>query len=152
MPKTLNRTRTANQSDILVVGRNNPFVHYATGNTTISLELDFHAEDTNREDVIGKCLWLESFMYNNNYENPPERLKLTWGTMFRAQEVWLMKACRIDYSQFDSVHNWLPRQASVHIELQLDPNKNLLVEDIRWKHDAPYTDINASIYTDGTSA
>lgn len=130
VPPELSITRTPDISEIKIVGRNNPLYQYASGTTELSFELDFYADEESREDVIRKCRWLESFTFNDGYENPPSQIKLVYGSLFR-NEVWIIK--RVDYrlSQFHKEKGYLPQQAYARITLALDPKFNLKIEDVR---------------------
>ncbi len=118
---------------VSVIGRNNPLHHYTGGLSTMTLNLDFHAEDTNMEDVIRKCKWLESLAYSDGNDNPPERIKPTFGRLFRAHEIYIVTAVQVTMSRWSSENGWLPRQAYVKLTLALDPDRNLKTEDVQWR-------------------
>lgn len=133
VPKDLNYSRSPNIAAIEVIGRNNPLYHYTGGTTDLSFELDFHAEETNREDVMRRCKWLESLTYSDGYAEAPEQIKLTFGSMFRKGEVWIIKSFKAKYDNFNAANGFLPQQAMVQLTLSLDPKVNLTREDIRWQ-------------------
>lgn len=133
VPSNLALNRTPTYGNIVVVGRNNPIPHYTGGNTKLSLDLDFHSEQTDREDVIRKCKWLEALAYNDGYDNPPEQIRITWGSLFKNNEVWIVKGVDIRYSQFNPAYGWLPVQANVKLSLELDPSSNLKKSEVTWR-------------------
>lgn len=132
VPTQLSFSRTPIISGVAVVGRNNPIHHYVGGTTEMNLELDFHSEDESREDVIRKCKWLESLAYSDGFENPPERVRLTFGRLFQNNEVWIVKSVKYDLSVFQAVHGFLPKQAYVKVSLALDTQFNLRTRDVLW--------------------
>ena len=132
IPAQLNITRSPSIASIAVVGRNNPLHHYTGGSTSMKFELDFYAEQADRTDVVEKCKWLESLAYSNGFDNPPERVRLTFGELFRNNEVWIVESVSVRYVQFDAVFGLLPTQAYVSLSLKLDPESNLKINEIRW--------------------
>lgn len=132
VPVNMTDKRTAIVAGIAVVGRNVPFHHFVGGTKTMPLELDFHAEEENREDVIRKCKWLESLTYSDEFENKLERVRLTFGRMFRPFETWIIQSVDVDYSIFQQEYGMLPKQAYVKLNLILDTDTNLTPDDIKW--------------------
>lgn len=133
VPKEIAISRSANISGVAVVGRNNPLYHYTGGTTEMTLELDFHSEELNREDVIRKCKWLESLAYSDGYSSAPETVRLTFGKLFQNNETWVVQRVNYKLSLFMGDHGMLPRQAIVSITLSLDPQRNLRKDDVQWK-------------------
>lgn len=133
VPPTLNNTRTANISELAVVGRNNPLQHFTSGAENLSLELDFYSETENRFDVMEKVSWLKSLAAADGFAGSQEKVRLTFGRMFRNNEVWTVRSVSSRFELFDEQNGYLPRQAYVTIELSLDPDTNLRREDIKWK-------------------
>lgn len=132
VPTELQLKRSPAIAGVAVVGRNNPKHHYLGGTTDLSLELDFHSNETDREDVISKCKWLESLAYSDGFENPPERVRLTFGSLFRNNEVWIVSNVSYTMSLFDAKKGYLPKQAYVKLTLSLDTESNLKLEDVKW--------------------
>lgn len=132
VPVGMTDKRTALIAGIAVVGRNNPVHHFVGGNKTMPLELDFHSEEESREDVISKCKWLESLTYSDEFENKLERVRLTFGRMFRPFETWIVQSVDVDYSLFQDDYDMLPKQAYVKLNLILDTDANLTPEDVKW--------------------
>ena len=130
VPPELGISRNANIQNVTIVGRNNPFYQYTSGETLLTLQLDFHAKQDDRKDVIESCRWFESILYNDNFDVPPEKVKLVFGDLFR-DEVWTVKSCSYKLKNFDKVYGYLPTQAYVDLTLALDPSSNLTKEDVR---------------------
>ncbi len=131
MPKELATDRTANFADIAIVGRNNPLHHYTGGDNSLSFEFDFYSETENREDVIEKCRLLESWSMNDG-DTPPEQIRLTFGRLFKADEIWIIKKVAVRYSLFSPEHGMLPRQAYAKVDFVLDPKFNRKTSDVKW--------------------
>jgi len=130
VPPELAIERQIDIAKVRVVGRNNPLHQYVGGDTTLGLQLDFHAMDEDRKDVIRKCRWLESLGYNDGYEKQPPRVKLVFGDLFQDQ-IWIVQSVSYKLSAFDKQYGFLPRQAYVDIELALDPEINLKWADVQ---------------------
>lgn len=130
VPPDLSISRNPSIQTIDIVGRNNPLYQYSGGATELAFELDFFAQEESREDVIKRCRWLESFTFNDGYENPPSQVKLVYGQLFR-DEVWIVKSVKYKLSLFNKVKGYLPQQAYVSVVLALDPKSNLKIEDVR---------------------
>lgn len=126
----LSWNRSASIQTINIVGRNNPLYQYTGGETSMSLQLDFYAQAEDRKDVITKCRYIESLAANNGYKNPPQRIRLVYGKLFR-DEMWVIKSVKYKLSNFDKQYDFMPKQAYVDIDLALDTRNNLTTEDIR---------------------
>lgn len=122
-PESVTVNRNANYSDIAVVGRNIPQMHYVGGTETVSLKLDFFASQENRRDVKNKCNWLKSLAYRDT-SRPPEKVKLVFGALF-SDDVWVVKSVNVVYSLFNKVYDFLPQQAYVDITLALNPRTDI---------------------------
>ena len=132
VPKELVLGRTANMAKIAIVGRNNPLHHYTGGETTLTLELDFHSEDENREDVIEKVRKIQSWMQNNGAKESAERVRLTFGKLFKAHEIWVIETAPARFSRFNPTKGCLPQQAYMTLTLSLDPDNNTTKKDTQW--------------------
>ena len=130
IPDELHWNRVVKEGDIIVVGRNNPILHYITGVDTLSFKLTLHALENNRTDVIKRAKWLKSLTYNNGFNSPRPRIRLVWGDLF-SNEVWTCASADLNLRLFDKVNNMLPTLAAVDIVFKLDPSKNLLIKDVR---------------------
>ncbi len=131
VPARLSMTRTGNLGEIGVIGRSNPLYHWTNGSKTFSLELDFHSETEDRQDVITKVRWLEALASSDGFVGGQERVRLTFGNLFKSTDIWRVKGVQANLELFDNEQNMLPRQAYVLLDLVLDPTNNLLQKDIR---------------------
>lgn len=130
IPENVEMVRSSDTQPVKVIGRNNPFYHYTTGETLLSMRLDFYSEVDARTDVIERCRWLESFVMNDGFSKPPEPVKLVWGDLFK-DEVWVVKFVNYKLSNFNKSFGYLPQQAHVDITLALDLDANSKVDDLR---------------------
>lgn len=143
VPPDLTITRSASIQDINVVGRNNPFYQYTTGEKTLTFQLDFWAEEESRQDVIRSCEWLESLMYNNDgdvdsngraigtAEKRPSRVKLVYGDLFSNKNyLWIVKSVSYKLKQFNKEKGFLPCHALLDITLALDVDKDVKFRDL----------------------
>lgn len=132
IPRELTSNRQVNLGEVQVVGRNNPLQHYTGGSNRIRLELEFYSDQRDREDVIAKCRLLESWAMNDGNVAPQEKLRVTFGRMFKENEIYRISDLSVDYSMFSPTKGMLPRQATANIELVLDPKFNRKAEDVKW--------------------
>lgn len=130
VPKEFSYGSTAKMAKIEVVGRNNPLHHYTGGDDNLSFQLDFFAEEESRKDVLKKVKWIQSLRYNDGNFAPKKNISIVFGNLFR-NEIWTVDSVQVKYSDFDSLHDFLPQQAFVDIKLSLDPIKNLRIKDVR---------------------
>ena len=130
IPDEIRLPREIKQGEIYVVGRNNPLLHYASGNDLLHLKLDFYAEDAKREDAIAKVRWLQTFGMNDANLGERPRIKLVWGNLFR-KEQWVLSHIDPVLSQFNKEIGFMPQQAHVDISLTLDPWRNTRRRDVR---------------------
>ena len=129
VPPELNFQRSASIQAVQIVGRNNPLYQYTAGEKILSLQLDFFAQEEDRQDVLRKCQWLEALAYNDGYEKPPERIKLVWGDLFK-DELWIVKSVNYKVSLFNKEKGFLPQQAIVDISLGLDTTNDVVKSDL----------------------
>jgi hypothetical protein len=129
VPPELTVSRNPNIGVVQIVGRNTPKYHYLSGETTISFELDFYADEETRGSVIAKCRWLEALTHNDAQKEPPQNINLVWGDLFR-DEKWIVRRCKYRLSGFHKEKGMLPQQAYVNLQLALDPDYNLSWDDV----------------------
>ncbi len=98
-PLELGINSAPNMQTVQVVGRNNAFYFYTSGEETMNMQLDYCAEKSDFSDVKAKVNWLRSWRYNEGMAKPPGRFKLVFGKMF-GNEIWAIKAIQIRYSHF----------------------------------------------------
>lgn len=130
LPKSISPNRSSDIADLKIIGRNNPVHHYLSGSNTITLDLDFYAKEKNREDVIKKCRMLESWAVNDGFDKKPEQVRITLGSIFKFEDLWVIDSIVTDFSNFDAAYNFLPKQAYVKLSLKLDTPKNRKRRDI----------------------
>lgn len=131
VPSEIAITRSASIQTIGIVGRNNPLYQYTGGETSMPLSLDFYAQDEDRKDVLRTIRFLESLAVNNGYRNPPQRIHLVFGDIFK-HEMWTIKSVKYRLGNFDKQYGFLPKQGYVDLELVLDTRKNLTTRDLRY--------------------
>ena len=130
MPGELPISRSADLAQLKIVGRNLPKPHYTGGDTSMSLNLSFYAEEESREDVIAKCRWLEALTANDGYTAPAEVVKLVWGRLFR-EELWVVKSVKYTLKQFERSQGYLPTLATADVDFMQVSKTNLRTSDIR---------------------
>ena len=130
VPEELQLSRVPSVQQVEIVGQNLPKLQHQGGERRLSLELDFYASDENREDVITKCLWLESLTYRSGVDTPAERVRLVFGKLFN-RDVWMVKSVNYRLKQFDKKYGFLPCQAYVAIELAHDGASEMKASDIK---------------------
>jgi len=129
IPPELLIQRQGDVQAVQIVGRNNPLYQYTAGEKLLNFQLDFHADEENRRDVIEKCYWLESLVYNDGYSNPPERIFIVWGQLFTT-ELWTVKGVNYRLSQFHAEYGYLPCQAYLDLSLALDMDIDVRKSDL----------------------
>lgn len=129
VPPSLSYNREATLAPIEVVGRNNPAQQWTGGNTSLSFKLDFFSLQENREDVMKKVRWLQSLTYRREFGQVP-LVKVAFGKLF-LKEQWFVKSVNVELTQFNPLQSWLPQQAYVDLNLQLNNEKDLNFTTIR---------------------
>ena len=135
VPSELNIDVVPNIGEIAIVGRNTPRYQNTGGKVTMNFELDFYANDEDRQDVIAKCTWLQSMAVNDGDIHSADRVIVNWGDLFKSlygRSRWVIKSAPAKYSNFNPKKGWLPQQAYVALSLELDADKNLNRRDFRW--------------------
>lgn len=131
-PKEISFNSQANNQKIEVIGRNNPLYHYTGGQDTLKFQLDFYADDEDREEVVKKVRWLQALRYNNGRRNRKKNVLIVWGDLFNDPfYVWTVDSVDVKYSDFRSDKKYNPVQAYVDIQFSLDPPENITINDIR---------------------
>ena len=115
VPPTIAWNRRANDTDVAIVGRNLPKGHHTGGEKVLVLNLDFYSVKASRQDVIEKIMLLESWTYNEDFNEGVESIKLVFGKLFRG-EVWRIKSVSPNITHFTN-DNFLPMQATVKVIL-----------------------------------
>lgn len=118
-PPSIDINRDPNVEQVDIVGLNLPRTQQQGGPRTLDLELEFYAQEQNRQDVISKCRQLESLTYRDGPNIPAPQVRLIFGTMFH-QEVWTMRKVTYKLYQFDRRYSYLPIRATARITLVQD--------------------------------
>lgn len=142
IPSDMSHERSGNWATADIIGRNDPKYQYVSGNTSFSMGLDFYADEESRTSVMRKVAWLQSLIANDAYRRPAPRVILVMGEMFN-KEVWIVEKAKAKYDNLSRPHGYLPQQAYVDIQLNLDPASNRGWGDIK----RPYVQARG----DGTS-
>ncbi|CAB4185202.1 hypothetical protein UFOVP1492_101 [uncultured Caudovirales phage] len=137
-PPELDFTNSLNIATVNIVGRNTPEYHYLSGESQLSMALDFYAMDGSVQDVIAKCLWLKALAMNDGDRRPAQQVKLVWGSLFPPNAKWIIRKFDYKLSLFDPANGNLPKQAYAQLTLALDPDSNIGWEDIRGDFKGPY--------------
>lgn len=130
VPDMISIPREANLTEIMVVARNNPKLHYVNGKETLIMTIEFYSDEPSHRDVFRKVQWLKSLTMNNGFQGKYRNVKLVFGELYR-NEVWALQSVRPNFSHFDSENDFFPLRATVLLNLILDPVKNILMNDYR---------------------
>lgn len=130
MPENMTWNRQAKIQTIAVTGRNNDLFQYTGGSDTLNFSIDFFSDDETRSDVQTKVNFLKSLPMSDGTFGPARNVKLIMGKFLR-DEVWLVRSVNTVYSNHDDRFEYLPRRATVKIQLILDPEKNRRLKDVR---------------------
>ena len=131
VPAEIGYNRSASYAKTEIIGRNVPKPNYSGGETTMSLVLDFYAEEQNRKDVYERVTWLESLGYADT-DKKAENVKLVFGEMFKKHR-WVITSIGIKYTEFNPGFDFLPHQATVTLALTLDAEVNPVYRHIQYK-------------------
>lgn len=130
VPEVISNPRDANLTEIMVVSRNHPKLHYVNGKDTLTMTLQFYSDEPSRQDVYRKIQWLKSLTMNNGFQGKYRNVSIVFGEMFK-NDVWVIQSVRPNMSNFDSKNGFYPLRADVLINFIQDPEKNLLISDLR---------------------
>jgi len=111
--------RSANMPEVVIIGRDTPNYQWSSGRQSLTLNLDFLANDENRLDVKAKVEWLMGLTRRPANNRKAPNVKLVWGDLFK-DEVWVVPSVKPRYSNFNKVYNFLPQQAYVDITFNLE--------------------------------
>lgn len=79
IPKELEYNSESAFAAIKPMGRNNPNYHFTGAEDKLEFEIDWHAFDWGRREVIENCRKIESLTKADGYNFRPHRVKLMWG-------------------------------------------------------------------------
>lgn len=132
VPQELTWQSQGNWVNISVPGRNNSYHQLTGGEDRLTFTLDFNSlfEQDPRMCVV-KFSWLQSLRMLDG-QRGSRRVKLIWGNsdLFRFK-VWIVKSVSGRMSAFHSARNFDPTQLYVDVEMELDPDENTILSDVR---------------------
>lgn len=135
VPRQLFFERNVKMEGVNIIGRNLPSYQYLGGESTVAMTLDFFANENSRRDVMRSCKWLESLTYNEALDEPPHRVIITFGKLFR-NEYWVVKSCSYRVDNFNKVKGFLPQQAYVDLVFGRWAEKQVSASEIRQSWEA----------------
>lgn len=130
VPPEFSQPRKADLNGAKIIGRNHERLFYTGGRDTLSMVLDFYSDTENRTDVIEKIEWLRSLTMNDGNNGSFRNVKIVFGELF-LYHIWAISDVTPVMSHFDSENGFLPMRAQVTLKFILDPDKNLLLSDVR---------------------
>lgn len=130
VPMELNESRTADLTELRIIGRNEPRYQTTGGKTTVSFTLDFVGDTDTKQDVIANVKWLQQKTMNDGYAAAQPKLKIVFGKMFR-NELWYLDKVDADYSLFDKSRG-VYTMALVKVSFSQAPSTNPKWRDVRW--------------------
>ena len=114
VPEKLEFERGLNIDEVSIIGRNLPYYQYISGSRSFSVEIDFHTENEDGLDVLGKVRWLESKTINETFQSGLEGLIIQMGEVF-SDKIWIIKSLSYDLMDFDHLKNLAPQRAKVKL-------------------------------------
>lgn len=130
VPEEIFFARSVRMEGVQIIGHNTPSYQYLGGESTVSMRLDFYANEESRRDVMRRCRWLESLTFNERLEEPPHRVVITFGKLFK-NELWVVKNINYRVTNFHKVKNFLPQQAYVEITFGRWAEIQISASDVR---------------------
>lgn len=130
VPEIVSVPRTASIQKFAVVGNNNELFAYTTGAESLSLNLEFYAQDDGRREVFEAVNWLKSLTLSDGIAGKYKKVLLVFGDLFK-YDTWIITAVTPDYQYLSAQHNWMPLRAKCRVDLMLDPDRNLKIDDVR---------------------
>lgn len=130
IPAGISGSRIANLQEVVIVGRNDPLLHYTSGKETLTLPLEFYSDNERHDDVKKKVDWLRSLTINNGAIGGYRNIKIIFGDLFK-WEIWAVSNVNYNYTHLDGQSGFLPLRATVNLSLKLDTPENLEIDDFR---------------------
>lgn len=126
VPPSIRDRREVDLGVMKIVGRNDPRYQVVSGETSISLTLDFVADEGSRKSVYAKVQWLKSLTYSDSGKRQSSRVKLIWGGVdgMYANHTWVIAGIETEFSQFNKPTSFYATQATVDLQLKLDTATN----------------------------
>jgi hypothetical protein len=114
VPESLGFSRGMRIEDITIIGRNLPFYQYTSGDREFSVELDFHTQEEDGQDVLNNVRWLESKTMNETFQKGACSILVQMGEVF-SDKTWIIKSLSYDLMDFDHLKGLAPRRAKVKL-------------------------------------
>lgn len=133
MPENVQWTRSGKWVNVPIVGRNHSKKNYTGGEDRLSFTMDFKSlYENDREEAMRRMAWLQSLAYNDGLNEPARNVKLVWGraNIFR-HKIWIVKSVKSNMGEFRSNFNFYSTRILITIELELDPEENLRIDQVR---------------------
>lgn len=90
-PPSLELSAESNWAKIAVMGRNNPHYHFTGGEDKLMFQLDWYANDTQRESAIAKAELVKSWSRADGYSKRPPEVKFFMGELFKSAS-WVLQS------------------------------------------------------------
>ena len=117
VPNELNITRGGKVESVEIIGRNLPFYQFVNGERKIELELLFHTDRRDGQDVLTKVNWIESMTFNETFEEGTPSLFVQFGAVL-SDSRWIIETpIKVKLMDFDAEKNFAPRRAQVNLTL-----------------------------------
>lgn len=124
IPNELNYDPNSTFVSLESPGRNNPLYHYTGSEDTLSFTLTWYADESNRQDVITKCKWIESLSKNDGFDNRPSPIKFIWGDLFK-QSTFIVAHAPYKMKNFNREFGLLPTGATQELTLKRITSQSL---------------------------
>lgn len=157
IPRELSYNSESAFATIKPMGRNNPFYHFTGAEDRLEFEIDWHAFDWGRREVIENCRKIEALSKADAYNFGPHRVKLLWGkeNVLFSDHDFIILAAPYRMTQFnkgninadgilESTH-MLPIQAYQKVTLGRITRNNLSKVDIEFVNAAAPTRVGTKL-------
>lgn len=144
IPQELSYNTESTFAAIKPMGRNTALYHFTGSEDKLEFEIDWHAHDWDRREVITNCRKIEALSKADGYNHSPHRVKLLWGrgdVLFGDHE-FIVVAAPYKLSNFNKGNmdaqgnvlytNMLPIQAYQQVTLARISSINLTKIDIEY--------------------
>jgi len=128
VPMKINVNRKAMFSGIKIIGRNNPFRHFTGGETKMTFEVDYFAENLDSE-ALENLRFLESLTYA--YEDQaPSRVQIIFGDVFDNQ-LFLIESVNYEMKTFNNDGGYYPRHGKAKLSFLRVTENEIYPRDVR---------------------
>jgi len=103
IPRELEYNSESAFAAIKPMGRNNPKYHFTGAEDKLEFEIDWHAFDWGRREVIENCRKIESLSKADGYTFRPHHVKLMWGreNVLFSKHIFIVLAAPYRLTQFN---------------------------------------------------